>query len=129
MFLEDKHLNGTTSYWSNKSDLEKAVGVGLSGPPELRKSEKNQFLGEFQERVIKSLTKNQVRQPGINPEVEKAVRDPRATAVIVHGEIPFKNFSKYEHLAEKNNLGFTIRRDPDFTGEVGLVVISEHALT
>lgn len=62
------------------------------------------------------------------PEAEKAVKDPRATAIIVQGDIKFKDFIKYEKLAKGNNLKFTVRHDPDFVGDVGLIVISDQAV-
>jgi Fe-S cluster biosynthesis and repair protein YggX len=36
--------------WLEKSGMEKAISLGILGEPELRKDEKNRFLGEFEER-------------------------------------------------------------------------------
>ncbi len=112
---------------ADKSELEKVIMAELNGPG-AAEEEKQYFLGEFNERVIASLTKAQVRKPEINQEIVKAAKNPAAKAIVVHADLDFDDFHKYEELAEEHNLRFTIRDDPGFSGEIGLVVVSDKAV-
>lgn len=112
------------SGWSRKSDMERAIIAGLYGAPEVRKEERKHFLGELQERVLASATKAQVKGAAVIKQVTAAVKDPRAKALIVHGDIPFEDALKYVRLAQEHHVAFTKRSDPAFKGEIGLVVVS-----
>lgn len=63
------------SAWLSKGEIEKALSIGLHGAPELRRDEKRHYLGEFRERVITLLSKKQVVEPGVYPEIVKALED------------------------------------------------------
>lgn len=115
-------------HWSTKDETAKALMVGLFGPPELKRGERNQFLGEFAERVLAAISQDDVQEEQVNRTVAKAMKDPRATAVVVDAEIPYTAAAKYHRLATEHKLEFTMRGDPDYTGPVGLVVISDQAV-
>lgn len=106
-------------------ELEKALFTGIHGSPELKRAETRQFLGEFKERVLQALTKYEVAAKQLNPQIETAAKDPRAKAIIIHGDINSEDAAKYQELAEARKLEFTVRHDPEFTGEIGLIVISD----
>jgi uncharacterized protein YueI len=112
-------------FWSKQSELSKAVIAGLYGAPELRKGERDQLLGEFAERVLAAITKEDVRRPGVQEAIAAAAADPRAAAIVVHGAIPFAEASQYSVLAEAHHLRFAMRADPAYKGDVGLVVVSD----
>lgn len=116
------------SAWLSKDELEKALSIGLHGAPELRRDEKRRYLGEFRERVIKLLSKKQVVEPGIYPEIVKALEDKRAAKMIVSGDIDFHHSEKYQKLAEGMGKPVTIISDPEFKGDAGLVVVSDDAV-
>lgn len=109
-------------------ELERTLNIELAGAPELKAEEKRNNLGEFLERVILSLNKEEVRTLAICKETEKAFQNPNAYAVIVHGDIEFKDYLKYKKLSDENGLKFTVRSGPDYRGDIGLVVVSDRAL-
>jgi len=116
------------SVWVNKGELEKALAVGIHGVPELKHDEKIHYLGEFRERVIKLLTKKQVAEPAIYPEILKALGDKRAVKIIFSGDINYHSAKKYHKLAEKLGKRYSIIHDPEFKGDAGLVVVSDDAV-
>lgn len=116
------------SAWLSKGELEKALSIGLHGAPELRRDEKRHYLGEFRERVVKLLSKIQVVEPGVYPEIVKALEDKRAAKLIINGEIDFHLSKKYQKLAEDMGKSVTISSDPEFKGDAGLVVVSDDAV-
>lgn len=113
---------------TEKSELEKTVSMALTGPPEIRASEKSTYLGEFEERVLHTLSKEEVKANKITETTKNAFQDQRAKKVIVHRDLEYKEYHKFLKLAKENHLHFTLRYDPDFTGEIGLVVVSDQAI-
>lgn len=116
------------STWLNKGELEKALSMGLHRAPELRQDEKRHHLGEFKERVIKLLSRKQVAEPGIYPEVVKALEDKRAVKMVINGNIDFRLTEKYRKLAEETGKKVTIISDPEFKEDTGLVIVSDDAV-
>lgn len=102
--------------------------TGIHGTPQLRPEEKRQFIGEFAERVLASLTKQQVENEAVDRAVAQAAADPRARLIVIHGDVSSDAASKYRQLAEAHGLESTRRFDPSFTGDVGLVVVSDRAV-
>lgn len=119
---------GFGNSWAGKSELEKTMWVELFGPPEIKREERRHYLGEFRERVMKLLSKKQVKEPAIYPEIKKALQDKRATGVLISGDIDFRYAEKYEKLASEAGKRHSIIHDPEFKGDTGLVVISDHAV-
>lgn len=116
------------SSWADKSPLERTLLAGIQGTPELRREEKRQFIGEYAERVLASLTKQQVENQAVDRAVAQAAADPRARLIIIHGDVPSDAAAKYKQMAEAHGLESTVRFDPSFTGDVGLVVVSDRAV-
>lgn len=117
-----------TRVWQQKGATERALIMGLHGAPQLRRSERRRLLGEFAERVLASITKTQAGQDQIDRDVAEAMKDPRAVTVVAHMDVPFAHVLKYSRLADEHNLTFTRRSDAAFSGDVGLVVVSDQAL-
>ena len=118
-----------------KSKLEKKVEEGAYGEPELKKGEKDRFLGEFKERVIKYLTYDQVVEPGTYPQIKKAIKHPQARKLVLAREVNESEYPRYMEraqeyidLAHDNNLSFKRVSSPDFKGEIALVVVSDRAV-
>ena len=93
------------------------------------KLEKNIFLGEFKERVLAALTREQVREKGIYPEIEKALEDKEAKKMIISREMDFNDIKKYINLAKSKNIPYKMIDSLLYTGEIGLVVASDDALS
>ncbi|MDD4657877.1 MAG: YueI family protein [Eubacteriales bacterium] len=114
--------------FSNKSSLEQALLAGIYGPPELKKEERQYFLGQFRERVIKVLTFEQIAEPGTYPEIQEAMAHPLARRLIISRRAILAASNEYLHLARKHNLAFTTVDNPEYKGPVGLVVAAEQAV-
>lgn len=112
----------------NKSELEQRLMVGLHGAPELKQSEKLEHLGVFRERVLRLLTKDQVDDKHIYPEIEEALKDPRSTRLLLNGDLAYGFRAKYIDIARKYNKPYTVVNDPKLKGKVGLVVASDQAV-
>lgn len=127
MSNEDRAENA--GRWAEgKSGLEKALHMGIHGAPELRKEEKEYYLGEFRERVMKVLTKRQMQDNEVINEIKETLLDPRAARIIIDGSVPDRHNDKYEKLAASMGKASTTRRDANFKGDVGLAVVSEQAV-
>lgn len=114
--------------WGQKDPLEQALLVGIHGAPELKHDERLLYLGEFKERVIKKLTKQQVAEKAIYPEIFQALQDKKADQLVINGSISSNFISKYKELATRLHKMYTIRNDMEFQGDTGLLVISDKAV-
>ena len=92
-------------------------------------SSKNQFLGEYEERVIIALTKEEVEEKLIYPEVEKALAKQIATKMILSRRVEMKNLKKYIKLAEKYCVKCKIVDGLSYNSDISLVVASNDAIT
>lgn len=112
----------------HKSALEQAVLAGIYGPPELKKEERQYFLGQFRERVIKVLTFEQIAEPGTYPEIREAMVHPLARRLIISRRAILPASNEYLHLAREYNLAYTTVDGPEYKGPVGLVVAADEAV-
>lgn len=126
--METDHQQEAISAWMKQDKLAKSFATGLHGPPELKPDEKRNLLGEFRERVIRLLSKKQVMERGVYPEIVKALEDKRTAKMIISGEIDFHVAEKYQKLAENIGIPVTTISDPEFQGDAGLVVVSDEAV-
>lgn len=125
----DKDIQSETiSTWAEKDNIEKALIVGMHGIAEFKHDEKIGYLGEFKENVIRLLSKKQVAEATIYPEIIRALKDKRATKVIIDGSINIRFTEKYKKLAQEMNKSYTLRNDPEFKGSTGLIVVSDEAV-
>jgi uncharacterized protein YueI len=126
--VEQDNQSQYMKQWSNKSDLEQSLLVGLNGAPELKIDEKRQYLGEYRERVLKLLTKHQVEEPGFYPEIKQSLQDSRADKLIISGDVSDSAENKYRKLAEQVGKRHSVIHDPEFKGNAGLIVVSNNAV-
>src|SRR5690554_959904 len=89
-----------------RSELEERLLQGIHGKKELKQEERNRYLGEYEERVIRYLTREQVREKGIYPEILAAMRHPAARKLIVDRNIKLGAANEYIKLARENGLQF-----------------------
>lgn len=112
----------------DKSELEKVLQIGLHGVPEIKKEEKKKYLGCFRERVLKVLTKKQIVEPGTYKEILEAIKDPRAQRLIITNDVKISEAMEYINMAKNQNVEFTMVDGDNFTGDIGLVVVSDKAV-
>lgn len=107
---------------------EQRLAIGMQGAPELKREEKQVYLGEFRERVIRILSKKQVAQRFIYPEIIQALNHKQSSKMLINGELWDDLTNKYIALAKKVNKPYTMIHDPELKGETGLVVVSDDAV-
>ena len=117
-----------TDTLANMDPSMQRVAAGIHGIPELKRDEKINYLGEFRERIIRRLTKKQVAEKSIYPEIEKALSHRESSRMLINGSLSPQFTDKYLKLARKMKKSYTVIHDPELTGETGLVVVSNDAV-
>lgn len=112
----------------SKTKLEEVIEQGIYGPPELKSEEKIRYLGEYRERILIALTKDQVEEPGVYPEVISALRDIRASKLVMRRDVDLERARDYLDLAKKMKIAFKRVDSPKLKGDIGLVVASSSAV-
>lgn len=125
---EQETQSEAISKWINKSEQEKILSNSMHGSPELKYDEKIHYLGEFKERVIRFLTKKQIEEHSIYPEIIDALKDKRSVKMIINGSIASYFSGKYENLARELGKPCKVISNPKFKGEVGLVIVGDDAV-
>lgn len=122
------HLRGIMLMENDKTELERIVKLGILGPPEIKRAERSRYLGEYRERVLKALTKDQVEEPGIYPEILQTLKDRRASKLIIRRDIQLTRAKDYLEMARAQKVAFKRVDSPNLRGEIGLVVVSGFAV-
>ncbi len=91
-------------------------------------SEKNIYLGEYKERVVAALNKDQVIEDDVYPEILNAMKRADVKRIKLSREIPFENLKPYIMAAEKIGVRYELVDGLSYRGEIGLVVVSDEAL-
>ncbi|QDR81278.1 YueI family protein [Sporomusa termitida] len=128
VYMDNTLQTESISNWVQKDKLEQALMVGMHRAPELKHDEKIYYLGEFKERVLKKLTKKQVLEAAVYPEIIQSLKDPRANKLIIDGSLSGSSVQKYRKLARKLGVPNTERSDPEFKGDTGLIIVSDQAV-
>jgi len=114
---------------NGESKLEKTASEGAFGSKEIKKGERNRFLGEFEERVIAYLTEEQIKEKALYPEVKNALKNEEAYKLIIRGDIAKNHISKYIEWARKEGVRFNRKNSPEFRGDVALAVVGKDAVS
>lgn len=113
---------------NKRSELEEIIAKGIQGDPELKKDERRKHLGELRERILKALTFEEIAEPGTYPEIREAIKDKRAKKIVISQRANLDEAREYIQLARQNGLQFTMVDNPEYTGNIGLVVVSDQAV-
>ena len=114
---------------NNESKLEKTVREGAFGSAEIKKGEKNRFLGEFEERIIAYLTEDQIKETALYPEIKKALENKEANKLIIRGDIGKEHISDYIKWTREEGIRFNRKNSPEFRGNVALAVAGKEAVS
>lgn len=109
-------------------EIKLALQHALNGPPEFKRDEKQQYLGQLRERILLALTRDQMGEPHVYDEARRAINDQRATLMVINGNVGLHNVIKYEQLADAAEKHHTTIHDPGLKGDLGLVVVSDQAV-
>lgn len=114
--------------FASKDKLEQSLALGMHGVPEWKHEEKILYLGEFRERIIRRLTKKQIAQTFLYPEIKEALSHKQSSRMLLNGDLSPDFINKYIHLAKQIEKPYTVIHDPELKGETGLVVVSDEAV-
>lgn len=121
-------LRGWLSRQREKTELEQIVEAGVYGVPEIGLEEKRRFLGEFRERVIKVLRRDQLTDDGRpNREFADAMKHPAARRLVVRSDA-VRQAGSYLRLAREHQLGFKTVSQPDLQGDVVMLIAADKAV-
>lgn len=109
-------------------DIDDYLNKGMYGPLQTKPDERRRFLGTLRERVIIALTKVQIREEGIYPEVEEALKGNPEANLFMNGNMTYSYLSKYMKLAQKYNIEPSIVTNKDYDSELGLVLAADFAI-
>ena len=90
--------------------------------------EKNVFLGEYKERVIAALTKEEVEEKGVYREIIQALKTKEAKNLKIARDIEFSKIKDYVAEAEKIGINYQLVDGLSYSGNIGLVVSADDAL-
>jgi len=113
--------------------LQQYVQQGIHGVPELKKEEKQQYLGQFRERVIKVLTQEQVLDPRYVDGMIQAFQDPRSDHLYIktsmHStEKEEKIISLLTTKAKKVKIPFSFMDGDAYPGKIVVVLAAKEAV-
>ena len=91
-------------------------------------AERTRYLGEFKERVIVALTKEQVAEDEIYIEVANAMENREATKMIFSREVPLEKIERYIKKAEEAQIQHKSVDGLLYFGDVGLIIAADDAL-
>lgn len=91
-------------------------------------AEKNFFLGEYKERVLGALTKDQIIEDDIYPEILSLMENPKAFLLKLSRDVELKKLKPYIQYAEKIGLKNQLVDGLNYMGNIGLVIVAKEAL-
>ncbi len=110
------------------SNVDEYLQKGMYGVKETKPDERRKFLGTIRERVVVALTRSQVMEQGVYPEVEQLMsQHPKAT-LYLNGELDYSFISDYIQSARAKNIPFSIVTNKDHRTSIGLVFAYDYAI-
>ena len=91
-------------------------------------AEKNLFLGEYKERVIKALTFEEIKEKGIYYEIGKALEDKDVDKMVISRHADFNDIKKYIEIAKQKRVPYKMIDNLAYVGQIALVVVAKDAI-
>jgi uncharacterized protein YueI len=111
-----------------KPTVDEVLQQGIYGTLETKPDERRKFLGTLRERIIVALTKSQVGEMEVYPQVEQHMKEKPQAHLFLNGNMSYESLSKYVKLATKYKVEHTIVTNKEHDSEIGLVLAMEHAI-
>jgi uncharacterized protein YueI len=111
-----------------RAQVEDYLEKGMHGPKETKPEERRKFLGTLRERVIAVLTKSQVMEPGIYPEIRDLMKKHPNAKILLNGELDYSFLAGYIKAAREQNIPFSIVGNKGSRTDIGLVLASPAAI-
>ncbi|TWI57820.1 YueI family protein [Halalkalibacter nanhaiisediminis] len=104
--------------------MKEIIDAALYGAPEIKPEERSLFLSTILERIHLALTKKQVIQKGMYPEVLSLMKTKENAHLYINGDLSYQNYSNYIQEANKQGIRFTIVT-PTKPTPFGLIVANQ----
>lgn len=110
------------------SNVDEYLQNGIYGTKQIKPEERKKFLGTLRERIVVVLTKSQVMERGVYPEMETCMDENPDAIMLLNGDLDYSFLSDYIHLARKKDISFSIVANQNSKTDIGLVLAYEHAI-
>jgi len=111
-----------------RKTVEDVLQQGIYGPLETKPEERRKYLGTLRERIIVALTKNQVAETKIYPQVEQSMKEYPQAQLLLNGNMAYEELSKYVKLASKNKIEHKLVTNKEHDTGIGLVLAMNYAI-
>jgi uncharacterized protein YueI len=111
-----------------RKTVEDVLQQGIYGPIETKPEERRKYLGTLRERIIVALTKSQVAETKIYPQVEQFMKEYPKAQLFLNGNMAYEELSKYVKLASKNKMKHKIVTNKEHDTDIGLVLAMSVAI-
>jgi len=128
LYIEELSQGNRRYILLRNPSLEDYLEKGIYGEKQIKHSEKKKFLGTFRERIIIALTKSQVMEKDVYPEVTDSIKKYSKAILLVNGDIPYSAISKYIQIAKTNGISFSIVNHHTSSTNIGLVLALDEAI-
>ncbi|MGI6359387.1 MAG: DUF1694 domain-containing protein [Bacillota bacterium] len=104
--------------------LEQAIAVGVGGPPQLRRTERRAYLGQFPEQVLAVAAKQELDGKQVPDQLRAALSDARCKHVYLDADVLSKA-DPILRLIRERDLPYTIVHSPEYRGDAAVVLTTE----
>ena len=111
-----------------RKTVEDVLQQGIYGTLETKPEERRKYLGTLRERVIAVLTKSQVAETKIYPQIEQFMKEYPNAQILLNGNMVYEELSKYVKLAAKNKIEHKIVTNKEHDTDIGLVLAMSYAI-
>ncbi|WP_042357543.1 YueI family protein [Bacillus rubiinfantis] len=111
-----------------KSSVDDILQQGIHGPLETKPDERRKYLGTLRERIIVALTTIQVAEEMVYPQIEQSMKEYSTAQLLLNGNLPYEQLSKYVKIAAKYNISHTIVTNKEQETDIGLVLAVNDAI-
>lgn len=108
--------------------VEDYIEQGIFGPKEIKPGERKEFLGTLRERVIIVLTKSQVFEKDLYPEIAVKMKQYPEANLLLNGQMDYQHLGKYIKLSNQNSIPYKIVLNKDYNSKLGLVLAEKNAI-
>ncbi|MCR2820321.1 YueI family protein [Lederbergia panacisoli] len=110
------------------SNVDDYLQKGMYGVKEIKPEERRKFLGTIRERIVVALTKSQVMEKGVYPEVIQLMKEHPKAVMLLNGDLDYSYLSDYIHKARSNHIQFSIVANKNYDTNIGLVLTYDYAI-
>lgn len=109
-------------------NIDDYIQQGIYGKKEINPDERRKFLGTLRERIVIALTQSQIRENGIYPQMEEALKTNSTAHLFLNGNMNYLELSKYTKIASEYKVDYTIVTNKDHNSDIGLVLAYDYAI-